>query len=190
MAKKYITNSEVPIQESMHEIRVELSKIGVSGMDIDCRYDVNTGAAIVRFKRNGVTYERRSTQQPNVSKNMRVIALNLKHKVLDHLRGVEPFEDSMYKYAALPPGKDAPNEDAQARPPEHIPRSEVLAAYAVLGVDAYATAPQVEKAYKHQLLAWHPDRHHADAEMLALAEKKTSEINSAWQLIKRERGIA
>ena len=101
MARNYITDSEVPLGTTQNDIRTALARIGINGMDVDIRWDLNTGAAMVAFRYGGRKYERRNVQQPNVSKNMRVIYINLKQKVLDHLRGVEPFEASMHFYLAI-----------------------------------------------------------------------------------------
>ena len=183
--KTYITRSEVPLNTSVSEIREELAKLGINGMTVDVRWDVNSGACMVGFVYNGQKYERRSTQQPNASKNMRAIFLNLKHKVLDHLRGVEPFEASMHFYKAI--------EGSTTSPPPFetpsVPEKEVLAAYADIGAFPYDSEVELRKKYHQNVKAWHPDRFNSDPQMLEVAQKKTSKINEAWNTIKKARRI-
>lgn len=183
---KYVTMSDIPVGSSISEIRQELAKIGVNGMEIDCRYDVNSGMALVKFKWQGRQFERRSTGQPNASKNMRVICLNLKHKVLDHLRGVEDFGMSMQAYLALE-GEVSPDAPQGGAPTQATP--EIIDAYAVIGVSPYATKEQCEAAYKRHIKAWHPDRFQNDETMKHEAENQSAKINDAWMKIKKHRGI-
>jgi DnaJ-domain-containing protein 1 len=185
MAKKfkYTTMSDVLVTTSISEIREELAKIGVNGMDVDCRYDLSINKAMVKFTWEGKQYQRSSTNQPNVSKNMRVICLNLKHKVLDHLRGVEDFGNSMQAYLAI--GGEV-SQTAQASV-QLTP--EIIAAYAILEITPYASKEECETAYKRHIKAWHPDRYANDEMMKDYASKQASKINDAWDKIQKQRGM-
>lgn len=183
MVNKYITTSEKPIGLTQEDIRRELAKIGVSGLAVDIRWDVNTGAVLVSFQWEGKAYERKCTSQPNVSKNIRVIYQNLKQKVLDHNRGVEPFGDSMFKYQQL-----TGNVDTSANFAKQTVSPEIAAAYVVIEVSPYDSFESCEKAYHQKIKAWHPDRFIGDAEMQKAATDMMAKINNAWAVIKQSRG--
>lgn len=70
--KKYITNSDVPLNSTVSDIRRTLARLGIREMDIDIRWEVNNGACLVSFTYNGQKYQRRSIKQPNASKNIGV----------------------------------------------------------------------------------------------------------------------
>ncbi len=65
--------------------------------------------------------------------------------------------------------------------------------YAVLGVDASAPDTALKAAYLRLVKEHHPDRLMAEglpAEAVGIATETLASINSAWDTIKRERGIA
>ncbi|MFA8300134.1 MAG: DnaJ domain-containing protein [Hyphomicrobiales bacterium] len=63
-------------------------------------------------------------------------------------------------------------------------------AYAKLEINPNSTDQEIKKAYHKMAIKYHPDKlmHLSDNEK-AEAEKKFSEINSAYDLIKKERGL-
>jgi len=66
------------------------------------------------------------------------------------------------------------------------------AAYAVLGVDAGASAAEIKKAYRRLLSQHHPDKLVSKGlpeEMMKVAAQKTHEIKQAYERIKKERGL-
>ncbi len=77
-----------------------------------------------------------------------------------------------------------------ARP---APVKELLAeAYEVLGVEASASDGEVKRAYKRLMSQHHPDKLVAKGlpeEMMKLANEKTQEIKSAYDLIRKNRGL-
>ena len=65
-------------------------------------------------------------------------------------------------------------------------------AYQVLCVNANASDAEVKKAYRKMMSQHHPDKLAAKGlpdDMIEVAKEKTQEIQSAWELIKNERGI-
>jgi DnaJ like chaperone protein len=65
-------------------------------------------------------------------------------------------------------------------------------AYAILNIDASATDVEVKKAYRVLTSQHHPDKLAAKGlprEMMELAEEKTHEIRSAYELIREARGF-
>ena len=65
-------------------------------------------------------------------------------------------------------------------------------AYVILGVDKNATDKELKRAYRRLLSQHHPDKLVAKGlpeEMMTLAKEKTQEIISAYELIKKQRGM-
>jgi DnaJ like chaperone protein len=64
-------------------------------------------------------------------------------------------------------------------------------AYKILGIDSSATDEEVKKAYREMAKKNHPDMVSSlGDEVRQAAEKKFQEINQAYELIKKQRGIA
>ena len=63
-------------------------------------------------------------------------------------------------------------------------KDEIALAYDTLGVKSSATNDQIKKAYREQVLRWHPDRNNSDK-----ASAKFLEIQAAYDIIKTQRGI-
>jgi len=65
-------------------------------------------------------------------------------------------------------------------------------AYAILGVDKNATDKELKRAYRRLLAQHHPDKLVAKGlpeEMMTIAKEKTQEIISAYELVKKQRGM-
>lgn len=63
-------------------------------------------------------------------------------------------------------------------------------AYRLLGLDASATDEELKKAYRKKAMELHPDRYAMQGEVAQkVANEKFQELNSAWEAIKRERGM-
>ena len=59
-------------------------------------------------------------------------------------------------------------------------------AYAVLGVPAGASQDEIEQAYRKRMSEYHPDKVATAApELKALAERRASEINAAYEQIQK-----
>jgi hypothetical protein len=55
--------------------------------------------------------------------------------------------------------------------------------YSILEVPESATPEEIKQAYRLLLQVWHPDRFHHSPDLLAKAEKKTREINAAFDTL-------
>ena len=65
-------------------------------------------------------------------------------------------------------------------------------AYGVLGVEANTTDKDTKKAYRKLMSQHHPDKLVAKGlpeEMMTVAKEKSQEIQAAWELIRKDRGI-
>ncbi len=61
--------------------------------------------------------------------------------------------------------------------------------HVILGVKRDTPTDEVKKRYREKLLEYHPDRvQHLGREIQELAEKRTRDINDAYQAILRQRG--
>lgn len=70
--------------------------------------------------------------------------------------------------------------------------SKLDAAYKILGVESSASDDEVKKAHKRLMLKYHPDRLASQGltpEMIKLYTEKAKDIQAAFDLIKKERGI-
>ena len=73
------------------------------------------------------------------------------------------------------------------------PRANALAeAYTALGVDAEADDRTVKQAYRRLMSQYHPDKLIAEGmpeDMVRMATERTQEIQNAWELIRKSRGL-
>jgi DnaJ like chaperone protein len=69
-------------------------------------------------------------------------------------------------------------------------RSKLAAAYALLAIDSTASMDEVKRAYRRQMSQHHPDKLVAKGlpeEMIDIATRKTQDIKSAYDLIRKTR---
>lgn len=70
--------------------------------------------------------------------------------------------------------------------------SKLDAAYKILGIESSASDDEVKKAHKRLMLKYHPDRLASQGltpEMIKLYTEKAKDIQAAFDLIKKERGM-
>lgn len=75
----------------------------------------------------------------------------------------------------------------------HNRTNELHDAYAVLGVSADESDAQIKKTYKRKIAETHPDKFAGKdipKFLMEAATERASEINRAWDIIKKERGIS
>ena len=69
-------------------------------------------------------------------------------------------------------------------------RSKLAAAYALLAIESTASMDEVKRAYRRQMSQHHPDKLVAKGlpeEMIDIATRKTQDIKSAYDLIRKTR---
>ena len=172
--------TEKSIQEAMKEITGWLSKINVSGLDIDLRHDAKTNVAMLRFKYKGKDYEFISRKQANCRLNMWGIAKVMEAKVRAQIMGIEDFGDSMFKYKL---------EGKVESPIAAIPANELN--YIKLGISPLASNPEIQERYRTLMKTFHPDMVNSinSKEARDEFERRAKGINEAYNEIKKERGI-
>jgi hypothetical protein len=173
-AKKYLPSIT-------NEIRENLERMGVNGLTIDVRYDVNSNVAMARFVYDGKNYEMRVSNQKDVRGNLYAISRRIEYKVRMHLLGIEDFDISVSPYLSL--------EDKSGFQNANVPTPKAsIKYYATLGVQDYSSMEEIEKKYRTLVKSWHPDMAGSD-EAKAVFEKKMAEINEAYTEIKKERRV-
>jgi DnaJ like chaperone protein len=84
-------------------------------------------------------------------------------------------------------------QDGFAEPPGAVPRAHALAdAYAALGIRENVSDREAKQAYRRLMSQYHPDKLIAEgmpADMVKMATERTQEIQNAWELIRKARGI-
>jgi DnaJ like chaperone protein len=74
----------------------------------------------------------------------------------------------------------------------HANKLTVDDAYVILGADKSLTDKELKRTYRRLLAQHHPDKLVAKGlpeEMMTIAKEKTQEIISAYELIKKQRGM-
>jgi len=81
--------------------------------------------------------------------------------------------------------KGKERESSDTRPSSHARSAK--APHEVLGVSPSATDAEIEHAYKEQIKEYHPDRVHGlGKEIRDVAQRKTQELNLAYETLKKE----
>lgn len=169
--------TEKSIEKAMKEIKEWLSRLNVTGLDIDLRYDAKTNVAVLRFKFKGKDYEFISRKQSNCRLNMWGVARVMEFKVRAQLMEIEDFSESMFRYKLE--GKVEPSAAS-------TPANEMN--YVKLGISPLASNQEIQNRYKELMKSLHPDMVTSEESKKALT-KKAQEINEAWSEIRKERGI-
>lgn len=95
--------------------------------------------------------------------------------VLGHLYDIGVFSGSLRPKPERPPPPVAPAADDP---------------YTLLGVAPAASDEDLEQAYRRLMSEYHPDRvANAAKEIRDIADRRTREINQAYDTIRRQRGI-
>lgn len=85
-------------------------------------------------------------------------------------------------------------QDSFAGAPGAPPRAHDLAdAYAALGIEQGADDRAVKQAYRRLMSQYHPDKLIAEGmpeDMVRMATERTQEIQNAWELVRKARGIS
>ena len=170
--------TEKPIEKAIKKVTEWLSKINVSGLDVDLRYDAKTNVAMLRFKFKGKDYEFISRKQNNCRLNMWGIARVIEFKVRAQLMEIEDFGSSMKAYERL----EGKVESAARSTPvnEHN--------YVKLGISPLASNQEVQDRYKRLCKMYHPDMS-LSKEGKEEFTKKFKEFNDAYSEICKERGL-
>ena len=163
------------------EIKENLKRMDVNGLSIDLRFDARQNVALLRFTFNSKNYEIRIDNQPNVRANMYAISKRVEYKARMHLLNIEPFDISMSPYLQLENKSEYQSQEFE------MPKASIKS-YVILGIPEYSSNEEIEKRYKTLVKSFHPDM---ALSSLAKEEfqKKMSEINQAYNEIKKERGI-
>jgi DnaJ like chaperone protein len=108
-------------------------------------------------------------------------------KLLGMLLAQEQFREQQFR------DQDQFGQQDYSQQQRTLPRaSEVALAYQALGVGKEATDAEVKKAYRKLMSQHHPDKLIAQGvpdDMLKIATEKTQEIQSAYEVITKSRGL-
>jgi DnaJ like chaperone protein len=82
-------------------------------------------------------------------------------------------------------------QDAEPKPDDSSTNFANDSWHAVLGLQRTSTIEEIRRAYKVQMSQYHPDKVAAlGAELKALAERKSKDINVAYRRAMQERGVS
>ena len=83
-------------------------------------------------------------------------------------------------------GGAQPGAQRRNAAPPPPPRQSGPSPYEVLGVSAQASPEEIRRAYQKLVQQYHPDQvEHLGAELREVAERRTKEINAAYNQLKR-----
>lgn len=99
---------------------------------------------------------------------------------------VSPEEIKLLETIALQMGIDT----ATFRSVKSMYYDDLDSAYQILGIDSHASNEEVKKAYRKMAIENHPDKvSHLGEDIRKAAEEKFTQINAAYEKIKKQRGI-
>ena len=182
-----VTNAR-RIEEAISYIKDWLQRIEISGLSIDTRYDPRLNIALLRFNFKGKNYEYKSNLQKNCRLNCWAIAYAMESKVRNHLRQVELFATAISPYLMIGASDEAISQGYQQETPK-VSDSELTRAFAILGISPLSSNKELSEHYKKMAKSFHPDLA-GSQEAKKVFEEKFTEINTAWQIIKKSREIA
>lgn len=171
------------IDKAMSDIRDWLERLNVNGLSVNIQYDRQSNIALLRFFYNGKNYEFRSTKQRDARLNLFAIARVMEYKVRSHIMGIEDFSKSMKSYLMIEGSSMPPTE-----PSESLDDSEVRKAYQTLQCNPNMSNDELEAQYRGLAKTWHSDMAVSEGAK-SVFQSKMSEINNAWGIIKKARGI-
>src|SRR3989304_7444602 len=181
-----ITNTR-RIEEAVSYIKNWLERLEISGLSIDTRYDARLNIAMLRFTYQGKNYQYTCNTQKNCRLNLWAIAYAMESKVRNHLRQVEPFETAISPYLMIGASDEAISQGYQQEAPK-VSDNELTRAFAILGISPLSSNKELSEHYKKMAKSFHPDL--AGSELAKkVFEEKFTEINNAWQIIKKSREI-
>lgn len=108
----------------------------------------------------------------------------LLYRISDHLHFPRKFFDRLLSMVQ--------GQQQYAGSAQGAGRVTLKDAYAVLGIDKKATDAEVKKAYRRLMSQHHPDKLVSKGlpeEMITIAKEKTQEIRSAYEDVKKARGM-
>ncbi len=112
-------------------------------------------------------------------------------RIIDELKKEKVHQDSSKnenKYSKHKDNAHKANSEYQSSNSSQISIDD---AFKVLGIDSSSSNEEIKSAYLKKMKEYHPDRVASlGKELVVLAEKKTSQINQAYSLIKKAKGIA
>lgn len=89
-------------------------------------------------------------------------------------------------------GKGNSEDESRSYNGNYSSQSKLDAAYKVLGIEKSASDDEVKKAHRRLMLKYHPDRLASQGlteEMIRMYTEKAKDIQAAFDLIKKERGL-
>ena len=89
-------------------------------------------------------------------------------------------------------GKGNSEDESRSHNGNYSSQSKLDAAYKVLGIEKSASDDEVKKAHRRLMLKYHPDRLASQGlteEMIRMYTEKAKDIQAAFDLIKKERGL-
>jgi DnaJ-class molecular chaperone len=120
---------------------------------------------------------------------MHAIARVMEGKVRFHLMGIEDFGTSMKAYIAIE-DKSGAQQTSNYDGRDHVSgmTADEQVKYVVLGVSPLASNDEIKKVYLSKMKTFHPDMALSE-EAKKEFEKRCAEINEAYSIIKKQRGI-